>query len=161
MDKLPIQQKGTLVPVIAEIVSNFFKLGIDPEPRSLAERYLNLSELKGYIEQLMDASKPALVEANVCELFPEFDLRVQRVEGVSRSAINTMELFNGLAIQNRTGDFFKVCSVSQKALTETLPDGEALIAKYKEVGEPGDPYIKVSAMTKAEWAKLQAKDGQK
>ena len=157
MDKIPIQQKGALVPVVDQLLSNFFKLDEEPASRTLAERYLNLSELKDYIESLMDAAKPALVAANVYETFPDLDLRVSTEEGRSSSAIDTQELFNGLAMQNRSADFFKVCSVSQKALKDNLPDGEVLVAKFKKPGPAGAPYVMVSKMTKADWAKLQGK----
>lgn len=155
MEQKIVPQKGNLIPVVAPLVDNFYKIvpseefGESPE-RQLARKYLDLSELKDYIESLMSQMKPELVEAKVCELFPEFELAVKKTEGASSASINVETLFDDLATQNRLRDLVKVASVTQKALG-SLPDGAALIVRHKVEGEKKADSVKVAAMTKADW----------
>lgn len=155
MESIVLKQKGNLVPVIAEIIGNFYKLSDDSNPvHLLAEQHLDLTELKDYIEALIDVNKPKLIEAKVYELFPEFDLHVAFREGAAKTAVDTKTLFEDLAAQNRIGDFVKVASVTQTELKK-IDGGEALAAKHKvTLGKNADG-VRVEKMTKEDWSAVK------
>jgi hypothetical protein len=151
------KSKNELVNVVEEILGNFYKLEGEPEDSITvqARRYVDMHELAGFLEIQMKAVKPLLVEAKVDAIYPDLDLKLTYVEGTTKTEIDPNALFFDLAAQNRTPDFVKVASVTQASLKK-LPDGEALALKHKvELGQVAST-VKVSALSKADWVRIES-----
>lgn len=120
--------------------------------RSVKQKARATAELKiiaDAADRIAEQYKPALIKAQVYELFPEYGLKVEYAAPKSSSYIDAAKLAKQLIRDGRTDDLLKIISITEKSLDD-LEDGEALAEKYRKTGEETKENVKVGKMTKAE-----------
>ena len=121
---------------------------------SVAKYHRKLNEISSVIEERMAESKKILLERKETIIIPEFKEKVVYQEGRDRSSINASKAGSYFVREKREEDLYSVISITEKAL-KNLPDGDFIVAKFKEISGTTAPSIRVSKMTKKELKEFQ------
>lgn len=135
-----------LVPKVLSLLEGFGKA------RSLKQKELASVELKviaGAADRIADQYKQALMDAEVYEVFPQYELKIEYTAPKSQSHIDAVKLAKKLIKEDRIADLLKIITITDKDL-KTLEDGEVLSAKFRVADPDTKAGLKIGKMTKVE-----------
>ncbi len=135
-----------LVSKILSLLEGFSKA------RSLKQKELASVELyviAGAADRIAAQYKQALIDAEVYEVFPQYELKIEYTAPKSQSHIDAVKLAKKLIKEGRIADLLKIITIADKDL-KTLADGEILSAKYRVADDDTKAGLKIGKMTKVE-----------
>lgn len=135
--------------IIGKVLESLSSFGKATTIKQRSREYIELEVISGFISRIQGSYKDKLIEKQVYECYPEFEMKLEYQAPKTQSHIDSVKLANYLIKQNRLKDLLAIINISEKQLT-TLADGEALAKKYRVADEDTKAGLKAGKMTKAE-----------